>query len=71
MNLKIDFTFINPDTKAQTPQKTTIIAKLTSHMGVKDFDKMLNITMPTINTRRAMIKRTLTLNLNILYTKYI
>ena len=68
-NLKIDFRFNNPETKAQAPQNTHIMAKLIIQLAVNDLDKILKSIIPVMKTSNAIIKRTLTLNLNILKAK--
>ena len=51
---------------AHAPQKTHIMAKLIIQFCVNERDKILNITIPDINTANAMSNLTLTLKLNIL-----
>lgn len=65
-NLKIDFRFNNPETKAQATQNMHIMAKLIIQLAVNDLEKILKTIIPVMKTSNAIIKRTLTLNLNIL-----
>jgi hypothetical protein len=66
INLKIDFKFNKPETNAQAPQNTHMIAKLIIQLAVNDLDNILKTTIPTIKTNKAIINLIFTLNLNIL-----
>jgi hypothetical protein len=71
MNLKIDLMLINPDTKAQIPQKTLMMVKLIIQFAVNDLEKKLKMMIPVRKTKMAMINRALNLNLKILQAKNI
>ena len=65
----MDLMFIKPDINAQMPLNTVIITKFIIQLGVNDFEKILNTTIPTININKERISLLLNFNLNIFIAK--